>query len=101
MAEAPPRSTITASVLLDGDAEAVLADVQRLRSGKRRVSLTVRIPSAEFPQFGEDYVLPVIESGNTQAAMDRVTSLARTARISQDTKDRLEILIAEFGRFTR
>ncbi len=100
MSRDTPRRRIKATVTLEGDAEAVLADVQRVRANKRRVSLMVGLPAPGHSITREDYVLPEIKGGDTQGALEYLAKLSRQARLDHETDQRLARLIEEFGRFT-
>ena len=95
-----PRRRIKATVTLEGDAEVILNDVQRLRTGKRTVHIAVSLPTPGFPRIMDDYVLPVIQGGNTQGAFERLVQLSHQSRIDPATDQRLDDLIKGFGQFT-
>lgn len=90
---------ITATVTLEGPAEEILAMVQRIQAGgKRRAQLTLESARGYAFPF---HVLPAIESGQIQAALEKLETMSRQTVVDDATDRRLDHLIREFGEFTR
>jgi len=100
MADKARPAHFTATVTIEGPAEEVLADVQRLRGGTRRVLIEARVPSRGYPGY-QDRMLPEIKGGQTQKAMELLELLHKQTIIDEDTDRRLARLIEDFGEFTK
>jgi hypothetical protein len=103
MSGSKPRARIVAEVLIEGYAEDVLADVRRLRGGRRTVNLSVTPPnrSGTGHSILDEYRLPAIKGGNIREALEKLELLNKQARISVDDDQRVARLIEEFGDFTK
>ena len=91
---------IKATVTIDGPADEILALVQHLRAGgKRRAQLTVELAGKAYTS--PFHVLPAIEGGNIQAALEKIEVMSRQTVLDDETDRRLDRLIRDFGEFTR
>jgi hypothetical protein len=95
-----PPTPITATVVIEGPAEQVLLDVQRLRmrTGKRSVHLDVHVSRRFYAD--NRHTIPYIKDGLTQPAFEKLDYMQRQTVVTEHTAQRLERLIKEFGRFT-
>ncbi len=89
---------IKATVTIEGPAEDILADVQRLRGGQRRVSLSTE-PRRGYLGFSNHYI-PDIKGGHVQDALEKLEFMSKQTVIDSETEQRLERLIRDFGIFT-
>jgi hypothetical protein len=94
-----PAALIHARVTLEGPAEELLVDVQSLRGGKRSVHLSVEVSRRHY--WAPDHHIPEIKGGQIQAALEKLEMMSKQTIVDEETDQRLERLIKDFGQFTK
>ena len=98
MARPSAPTHITARLTIEGPAEEILREAQKLRGGKRSVSLSVVVSRQHYSD--PHHFIPEIKEGKFQAALEKLEMLRRQTIIDAETDRRLDTLIRDFGSVT-